>query len=295
MSKGTDHTFTTAVFTVPSDQRFVRLKVKDPNNSSSDIQLRGDARTIFGGYGMWDTWASNVSAIWTDGNGCKIKVHNSGTSNYSMRISVVFETEDLPTYKITCKSQGGGVLTANKYEACEGRWVALTPIADHGYSFSHFITSPNVSINTNNKFQMPAANVTVTAVFVSQDYALNVVSEDTNKGTVTGGGRFPVERFTDISATAKPGYIFTGWTATNGFITNPSAPSTTFVMSTEGVATVTAHFAVKPNTKSVVGLYVDGAFTDCNVSVYHEGQFVDCDVYIYTEGQFRKCSKGGSG
>jgi len=117
------------------------------------------------------------------------------------------------------------------------------------------------------------------------------VSEDTNKGTVTGGGTYPNGSSIPITATAKPGYIFTGWTKTAGTIANASAASTTFTVP-QSAATVTAHFAVKPNTKSVVGYYDDGAFVDCNVAVRDNGQWVDCDVYIYDSGTWKKCSKG---
>lgn len=296
VSAGTDHTFTTTAFTVPTGERFVRMKVNDPNNSTSKIYLRGDAQTVFGGQGMWNTWKSSVSAIWTDGNGVKIKVHNSGTAGYSMRISVTIETEDLPKYSITCKTSGHGSLTASRETAREGQLTTLFPVPDSGYVFSSFTTSPSITVQydgTKYKFTMPNQALTVTANFTNQWYALTVVSEDTNKGTVTGGGTFVAGSTVTIKATPKAGYIFTGWTKTAGTIGNASAAETTFTIPSSA-ATVTAHFEPKPDTKSVIGYYHDGAFEDCNVAVRDGDAWVDCDVFIYDNGAWKKCSKGGS-
>ena len=296
VAAGTDHTFTTSVFSVPDGERFVRMKVNDPNNSTTNIQLRGDAREVFGGSGMWNTWKSSVSAIWTDGSGVKVKIHNSGSAGFSMRISVVIETEDLPKYSITCKSSGHGTLTASRETAREGQLTTLFPVPDSGFVLSNFTTSPSITVNYDGskyKFYMPNQALTVTANFTNQRYALTVVSEDTNKGTVTGGGTFAVGSTVTIKATPKPGYIFTGWTKTAGTIGNASAATTTFTIPAS-TATVTAHFEPKPDTKSVIGYYHDGSFEDCNVAVRDGGQWIDCDVMIYESGAWKKCSKGGS-
>jgi len=100
VAAGTDHTFTTDTFTVPTGEQFKQFKVLNPNNNSSDIQMRGKAKETFGSSG-WGTWSSKKSALsWSNGTGASVKVHNGG-SNYSMRIQVVFQTEDLPYTKVT--------------------------------------------------------------------------------------------------------------------------------------------------------------------------------------------------
>lgn len=291
VSAGTQHVFYTPAFTVPTGEAFVRLKVLNPNISTSSIYMRGDAQTVFGGQSAWDTWKSNVSAIWTNGGKCAIRIVNAGSGPYSMRISVVFETEDLPKHTITCKSSGHGSLTASRAEAREGQLTTLYPTPDTGYVLSNFTTVPALTIGSNNKFTMPNQAVTITANFTNQKYALTVASEDTNKGTVTGSGTFAYGSTVTIKATPKAGYQFTGWTKTAGTIGNASAATTTFTIPASA-ATVTAHFEPKPDTKSVVGYYNSGAFVDCNVAVRDDGAWVDCDVFIYDDGAWVKCSKG---
>lgn len=283
---GTEHVFTTAAFSVPTGEQFVRMKVIDPNTSTTNIQLRGDAQTVFGGAKAYDVWKSSVSAIWTDGNGVKIKVVNSGSARVSMRISVVIETEDIPKYSITCNSSGNGTLTASRTEAREGQLVTLTATPASGYVLSHYTTSPALTIGSNNKFTMPGSNVTVTAVFTNQKYTVTVNSEDTAKGTVTGSGSYAYGSSVTISATPKPGYKFVNWTTTKGTIANPNAASTTFTVP-NGNATITAHFE---RSQSIVKVYDENTFKNCYVAVYNNGEWKDCDVLEYVDGQWKLCS-----
>ena len=283
---GTDHTFTTAVFSVPTGERFVRMKVIDPNVSTTNIQLRGDAQTVFGGAKAFEVWKSSVSAVWTDGNGAKIKVVNSGSAKVSMRISVVIETEDIPKYSITCKSSGNGTLTASRTEAREGQLTTLYPTPAAGYVLSHFITVPALTIGSNNKFTMPDSAVTITAVFTNQKYTVTVNSENTTKGTVTGGGSCAYGSSIPITATPKPGYKFVNWTTTGGTIANPNAASTTFTVP-DGNATITAHFE---RSQSIVKVRDGNTFKNCYVAVYSGGEWKDCDVSVYDNGEWKLCS-----
>jgi hypothetical protein len=87
---------------------------------------------------------------------------------------------------------------------------------------------------------------------VDQVY-LTVNSADTSKGTVSGSGNHTPGVAVNISAAAKTGYHFTGWTCTSGSGTfgNASAASTTFT--TSGAATVVASFAANNYTVTVNG------------------------------------------
>ena len=282
---GTSHTFTTASFTVPAGERFVQLKVVNPNPSSSQIYMRGNALAVFGGGGMYNVWKSDVSSIWTDGNGCSIEVHNSATSGtYSMRIEVIFQTEDLPTYTITTGKTGSGTLTANKSTAYQGQQVTLTPTPGTGYELSSYTKSPSSLSISNNKFTMPAQNVSVTANFTKKNYAISVVSEDDDMGTVTGGGTYSYQSKVTITAIAKPGYKFTGWTKTAGTLVSASSYITQFTVPAS-TATVTAHFE---RSQSVVGYYHNSTFEDCMVSYYDGSDWQDCDVYRYDGTSWEK-------
>lgn len=281
---GTDHTFTTSVFSVPAGERFVRMKVYMGPNGAQSLQMRGSAQSIYGSSG-WDQWSSTTTGVWSSGSGAKVKVHNSGSSGLSKRLYAVFETEDLPTYGITCKTSGSGTLTANKSTAYQGQTVTLTPKPATGYALSKYTSSPSVTI-TNNKFTMPNSAITVTATFTNQKYAITVVSEDTSKGTVTGGGTVAYGSSIPIVATPKPGYKFTGWTATKGTIADPTAESTTYTVPA-GTATITAHFE---QSQSVVGYYNGEAFENCTVAVYDNGEFKECDVFVREGSEWKQCS-----
>lgn len=62
-----------------------------------------------------------------------------------------------------------------------GNTITLTATANEGYIFKEWQIEPEgIAINANNKFKMPASNVTVTAVFVPQN------GEEFTRNTVTG-------------------------------------------------------------------------------------------------------------
>jgi len=123
MSTGTTKTFTTAAFTVPSGEKFVGMKVVNPNAvSGMALHMDGDAVEVYGKVG-WNTYKSKVSKLWTDGNGAKIKFANpvgAASGTVSTRLTVIFKTEDVPytavtkgnIIKATDRSQTGKSTTA---------------------------------------------------------------------------------------------------------------------------------------------------------------------------------------
>lgn len=71
-------------------------------------------------------------------------------------------------YTITLASVEHGTISANAEEASEGTTITLTATPDSGYELDHWtVTDDNnndITVN-NNKFEMPASNVTVSASF----------------------------------------------------------------------------------------------------------------------------------
>lgn len=91
---GSDYTFTCTEFSVPAGEKFTRYKViKAINVSNMDLRpISGQTSKP-----AWDTWNTNAALIgWKDGSTSKVKVHNSNSAGKSFRVSIVFETEDLP-------------------------------------------------------------------------------------------------------------------------------------------------------------------------------------------------------
>lgn len=277
-------TFTIPSFSVPDGESFTRYKITCNYGAAyTKVVLKNS------GAGSWNTWYTNKSSIsWSDGGSAKILLRNTTTSAIVISVTVTFETEDLPRYTITCQSGSHGSLTASRETAREGQLCTLYPVADTGYTFSYFSSSPTVNIGDNNKFTMPAHNVTVTAHFTNQTYAISVVSEDTSKGTVTGGGTYAYQSTVTIKATPKPGYKFVNWTKSgSGTIGNANSAQTTFTVGA-GTGTVTAHFE---RSQSIIDYRRNGAFVSCYAKCYKSGAWHDCDVYYYKNGAWHKCSK----
>ena len=71
-------------------------------------------------------------------------------------------------YKVTVQASEGGCVAVTPgvlFDA--GEQVGLTCIADSGYTFSGWeVVSGNVTIGSDNTFAMPAAHVTVKALFM---------------------------------------------------------------------------------------------------------------------------------
>lgn len=282
ISKGTSHTFTVAAFAVPAGERLVRFQVcKGIDVSSMELQQLSAGLTR----PSWDTWLTDTSIISWNGGTAKVKVKNNRTNNQSFRVYINYETEDLPTYSITCRVNGSGTLTSNKSSAYQGQQVTLTPKPATGYAFSKYTTSPAVTISSN-KFTMPASAVVITATFTKDKYAVTVASADSSMGTVSGSGTYAYGSEVTISAEAKPGYKFTHWTVTKGSVASATSPTTKFTVPS-GAATVTAHFE---RSQTIVKVRDDDSYIECYVSVYEDGAWHYCDAYVYDDGEWKLCS-----
>ena len=85
--------------------------------------------------------------------------------------------------------------------------VTLTATANYGYHFDHWSDGSSNNPHTISVTQ----NVTMTAYFVPNQYALSVASSDTMRGYVLGAGNYDYLSNRIISATANYGYHFTQW------------------------------------------------------------------------------------
>lgn len=110
-------------------------------------------------------WTISPSVVFTNGTS-----RNSATANFTMPDEAVTATatyEALPTatYSITVQDDGNGTASANVNSARQGATITLTATASSGYRFKEWqVVSGGVNI-ANNSFTMPAANVTVKAIF----------------------------------------------------------------------------------------------------------------------------------
>ena len=93
--------------------------------------------------------------------------------------------------------------------------VKISATSNYGYHFTQW----NDGDTTNPRVVTLKGDTSFTASFAVNNYNLAVVSSDTLKGGVTGGGSFAYLSQALISATPKYGYHFTQWN--DGDTTNP--------------------------------------------------------------------------
>lgn len=172
-----------------------------------------DAIKIF----LADTGAT-VSDLTTTDNGSTwtftVTAKDGTKQKYTIHVSIEIET-----FTVTVLNDENGNASASSNSAQENTEITLTATPNTGYQFKEWqVVKGNVTIQ-NNKFIMPAENVTIQAVFepippVVEEY---LVTFDANGGTAsvtsatTSGGK--LESLPDASRT---GYIFTGWYTENG-------------------------------------------------------------------------------
>ena len=118
----------------------------------------------------------------------------STNANYTFTITddveyvANFDRIIIPTYDITISTVSNGVISADKTSATVGETVTLYATPNYGCLFSHWIVYETGNINNtisvnNDKFTMPAANVTVAALFTSSTNLGNVTVTDVTIGS----------------------------------------------------------------------------------------------------------------
>ncbi|MCQ2401272.1 MAG: InlB B-repeat-containing protein [Lachnospiraceae bacterium] len=144
-------------------------------------------------------------------------------------------------YAVNVSSGGNGTANADPSTAVLETEVTLTAVPDEGYRFDHWESSDVIPVN--NKFAMPAKNVSVKAVFKEESYTVNAIT--------AGGGTVSADHEsaamgTTVTLTASPdeGYTFAGWksaevtVADDGTFTMPSKNVTAIAVFEKIVYTV---------------------------------------------------------
>lgn len=153
------------------------------------------------------------------------------------------ELKSVTKYNITVDgSIANGSVSASAATAEEGDVITLTATPDAGYALSSYDVrdaSSNEVTVTDNKFTMPASNVTVTAAFAQ----LYTISTTADHGTITVTPSTSVVAGTvvTISASADSGYAFSSWTVTGATPASTTESTTTFTMPAGNVS-VTANY-----------------------------------------------------
>ena len=138
----------------------------------------------------------------------------------NVTVKAIFEKTN---YSITVKSDGNGTGSANPLSAVMGEEVTLTATPNAGYHLKEWqVTEPSsgLSIGEDNKFTMPAQNVTVKAIFEKISYSITVINDGNGTGSASPFSAVMGEEVT-LTATPNTGYHFKEWQVTepsSGFI-----------------------------------------------------------------------------
>jgi hypothetical protein len=162
---------------------------------------------------------------------------------------------DEPEYEISFVATNGTAkasledVTVEKAKA--GAVITLTADPADNYGFTGWTSTPNVTFTdaaaASTTFTMPAENITITASFEKDVYALNftaapaggAVEVKVDGEAVTSGTSVAVGANVTIKATANTGYEFSEWGGVT--LSDPEAAEASFAMPAEAV-TLTATF-----------------------------------------------------
>ena len=239
----------------------------DEESKITKIEFTGVSGNPASGFASQEGWTtSGNDGTWT-GNATSVSFTASGAQVRATEIKV-WVTWAPSTYTVTYNANGGSGTMTDPYSPYEeGDEVTLLDnafTAPSGYAFNGWAVtdaSSNTVEVTNNKFTMPASNVTVTAQW--QAYTIIAQSNNDNYGTIVLNG-FVITatpesgyRYATPAYTVSPANSATVEQDGDEFTVTPTA-NTTITINFEAIPTHTATFSVNGATTSSQS-YAEGA------------------------------------
>ena len=253
---GTNYILPDCGFTAPADQEFkaweiggTEYKVGDSYTVNEDIELKAlwkdsvitpTAYTVTvsnDGNGAGTASSSTAAAgteitltatpnkgyhfkVWqVMSGGVTIKDDKFLMPNDNVEVKAIFEKDAPPAsteFIVTVTSGGNGTASASHVKATAGTEIILTATPNTGYHFKEWqVMSGGVTI-TNNKFNMPSANVEVKAIFEKDAPPASTeftITFDGNGGTPSGGSMTTTDqKLPSLPSASRSGsYSFDGW------------------------------------------------------------------------------------
>lgn len=142
-------------------------------------------------------------------------VSSSTSYNFTMPLSdaTIEGRFTYQSYNLVVTSENeskGTVIGSGEFDYTEEVTIIATP--NQGYNFTGWYQSTTLKSSLSTyTFNMPSSSLTYVAKFALNSYTMTVSSEDTNKGTVTGGGTKTYTQSVSLTASPKSGYSFVGW------------------------------------------------------------------------------------
>ena len=228
---------------------------------------------------------------------CIFQMPSSGfpsvTANMVQYFGILF------TPSITLLPPNGGTVTPSSGTYYEGDVETFTATPAPGFAFSSWGggycagTNPVCTLSfirgfSDFSFGPPVARpITANFSAVSSNYTLTTTANPTAGGTVTGGGTYASGTNVNVTATANPGYQFTGWSgACTG--TGPC------VVNMNGAKTVTANFGTSQFALTTAANPVAGG-TVTGGGTYNSGTNVTVTATANSGYQFASWSGACSG
>lgn len=148
-------------------------------------------------------------------------------------------------YNVTATANAGGTVAPASQVKTYGDAVTVTATPAAGYVFNGWtatgVTLADVMANPAS-FNMPANDVNLVASFAKIPYTVTASVVPANGGTTSAlNATYYVGDAVSVTATANPGFMFTGWTATGITLATPTAATQSFTMPA-GNVTLTANF-----------------------------------------------------
>jgi len=178
----------TTTFTMPAKNVTVTATYKDlPTGSYSITVQNGTANKSSAASGETITITANVPVAgkmfdrWTSDDGMTFKDETAQSTTFTMPAKNVIVTavyKDLipGTFSITVQNDGNGMANASVNSAAADTEITLTTIPNSGYQFKEWQSIDGGVTIADNKFIMPANNVTIKAVFEKMIEIPNVLS-----------------------------------------------------------------------------------------------------------------------
>ena len=200
----------------------------------------------------------------------------------------------LAAYKINAASnpiEGGTVSGGGTY--ANGAECTLTATANEGFSFTNWTKNGTV-VSTNNSYTFTVTgSSTLVANFVEQlpntYYNINVSSNLSTGGMVTGGGIYEQGQTCTVTATANEGYTFTNWTENNTVVST----SASYIFTVTGDRNLVANFSINSYNIFASADPTNGG-TISGMGTYQEGETCTLIATANTGYSFTNWTENGN-
>ncbi|TBL76237.1 X2-like carbohydrate binding domain-containing protein [Paenibacillus thalictri] len=219
----------------------------------------------------------SASGTWTDITGTEVTGLSAGT--YQIRVKATASSFKSAEQIVTLTAPGeytvtignGGIGSNGSGSYTSGVTVTVYAGSRSGYSFTGWTSTDGVTFtnasSATTSFIMPGRNVTVTAIFEPIPVTAYNLTVSGSYAEIPGAGSYTEGVTVSVYAGSRSGYIFTGWTTTDGVtFANAGNATTSFIMPGRNV-TVTANWSYNGGSSSGGGSRANSSSSEAVPSI----------------------------